>query len=145
MGPPGLWLKYRGMISVKAAEEHLALLASFVASYENHIQGKICDPTTFDKDYDQIDPDDLEEMDLQGQMGMISRRVKMFMNRKGRKFIGKSVGFDKNKVRCFSCQIYGHFARECQRPRTKSSGESSSNRNASNNTGSKALISNTAQ
>ncbi|KAJ0541141.1 putative RNA-directed DNA polymerase [Helianthus annuus] len=63
-------------MSVKSAEEHLALLASFVASYENYIQGKISDPATLDEDYDQIDPDDLEEMDLQWQMAMISRRVK---------------------------------------------------------------------
>ncbi|KAJ0449140.1 hypothetical protein HanHA89_Chr17g0725051 [Helianthus annuus] len=52
-------------MSVKSAEEHLALLASFVASYENYIHGKISDPATLDEDYDQIDPDDLEEKDLQ--------------------------------------------------------------------------------
>ena len=109
-------------LSVKAAEEHLGLLASFIASYENYIQGKISDPTTFDEDYDQVDPDDLEEMDLQWQMAMISRRVKRFMNRTGRKFVGKNVGFDKTKVRCFNCQSYGHFARECQKAKTESSG-----------------------
>ncbi|KAJ0723344.1 hypothetical protein HanOQP8_Chr08g0297061 [Helianthus annuus] len=86
-------------MSVKSDEEHLAILASFVASYENYIQEKISDPATLDEDYDQIDPDDLEEMDLQWQMAMISRRVKRFMNRTGRKFVGRSVGFDKTKVR----------------------------------------------
>ncbi|MFS7946648.1 hypothetical protein Hanom_Chr06g00538841 [Helianthus anomalus] len=73
-------------LSVKAAEEHLSLLATFVTSYENGIQGKIYDATTFDEDYDQIDPDDLEKMDLQWQMAMISRRVKRFLNRTGMKF-----------------------------------------------------------
>ncbi|MFS7919667.1 putative transcription factor interactor and regulator CCHC(Zn) family [Helianthus anomalus] len=97
-------------MSMKAAKEHLALLASFVASYENYIQGKISDPATFDEDYDQ-------------------------------EVRGKDVGFDKTKVRRFNCQSYGHFARECQRPKTDSSSQSSSNRNASNNSGSKALIS----
>ncbi|KAM0052178.1 putative transcription factor interactor and regulator CCHC(Zn) family [Helianthus debilis subsp. tardiflorus] len=120
-------------MSVKSAEEHLALLASFVASYENYIQGKISDPATLDKDYDQIDPDDLEEMDLQWQMTMISRRVKRFMNRTGRKFVGKNVGFDKAKVRCFNCQGYGHFARECQKQKHETSSQSSKNRNSSNN------------
>ena len=129
-------------LSVKSAEDHLGLLASFIASYENYIQGKISDPTTFDEDYDQVDPDDLEEMDLQWQMAMISRRVKRFMNRTGRKFVGKSVGFDKTKVRCFNCQSYGHFARECQKEKTESSSQSSNNRNAGNNhAGSRALIS----
>ncbi|KAJ0742622.1 putative transcription factor interactor and regulator CCHC(Zn) family [Helianthus annuus] len=128
-------------MSVKFAEEHLALLASFVASYENYIQGKISDPATLDEDYDQIDPDDLEEMDLQWQMAMISRRVKRFMNRTERKFVGKNVGFDKAKVRCFNCQSYGHFARECQKQKHESSSQSSNNRNSSNNSNSRALIS----
>ncbi|MFS7953204.1 putative transcription factor interactor and regulator CCHC(Zn) family [Helianthus anomalus] len=73
-------------------------------------------------------------MDLQWKMAMISRRVIRFMNRTGRKFVGKSVGFDKTKVRCFSYQSYGHFARECQMPKKESSSQSSSNGNASNNT-----------
>ncbi|MFS7997391.1 hypothetical protein Hanom_Chr12g01141241 [Helianthus anomalus] len=42
-------------MSVKVAEEHLALLASFIASYENYIQGKIYDQATFDEDYDLVD------------------------------------------------------------------------------------------
>ncbi|MFS7993296.1 hypothetical protein Hanom_Chr12g01092401 [Helianthus anomalus] len=52
-------------LSVKYDKEYLALLVSFVASYENCIQGKIYDPAIFEEDYDQIDADDLEEMDLQ--------------------------------------------------------------------------------
>ncbi|MFS7916861.1 putative transcription factor interactor and regulator CCHC(Zn) family [Helianthus anomalus] len=77
-------------------------------------------------------------------MAMISRRVKRFMNMTGRTFVGNSVGFDKTKVSYFNCQSYRHFARECQGPKTESPGQVSNKRNASNNTGSKALIS-TAQ
>ncbi|MFS8021494.1 hypothetical protein Hanom_Chr16g01428031 [Helianthus anomalus] len=94
-------------MSVKVVEEHLALLASFIASYENYILGNISDPATFDEDYDQVDPNDLEEMGLQWKMAMISRRVKMFMNRTGRKFVGKeTICFDKTKVWCFNCKSY---------------------------------------
>ncbi|MFS7905544.1 putative transcription factor interactor and regulator CCHC(Zn) family [Helianthus anomalus] len=54
-------------------------------------------------------------------MAMISRRIKRFMNRTRRKFVGKNVSFDKTKVRCFNCQSYGHFARECQKQKAKAS------------------------
>ncbi|MFS8034382.1 putative transcription factor interactor and regulator CCHC(Zn) family [Helianthus anomalus] len=71
---------------------------------------------------------------------MISRRVKTFTNRTGWKFVRKIIGFNKTKLRCFNCQSYGHFVGECQRPKTESSSQSSNNRNASNNSCSKALI-----
>jgi len=27
--------------------------------------------------------------------------------------LNKKIGFDKSKVRCFKCNLYGHFSREC--------------------------------
>ena len=45
-------------MSVKSVEDHLGMLASFIASYENFVQGKVHDPAVADEDYDQIDPDD---------------------------------------------------------------------------------------
>ena len=89
-------------MSVKSTEDHLGMLASFVASYENYIQGKVHDPTIVEEDYDQIDPDDLEEIDLQWKLAMVARRAKRFMNRKGRKFVGGKVGFEKTKVKCYN-------------------------------------------
>ena len=103
-------------MSVKSAKDHLGMLASFVASYENYIQGKVHNPTIVEEDYDQIDPDDLEEMDLQWQLAMVARRAKRFLNKIGRKFVGGKVGFDKSKVTCYNCQGFGHFASKFQRP-----------------------------
>ena len=73
-------------MSVKSAEEQLNILAAFMSSYESYIQGKIVDPAISDKDFDQLDLDDLEEMDLKWQLAMISRRAKTFKSRRGRKF-----------------------------------------------------------
>ncbi|MFS8021860.1 putative transcription factor interactor and regulator CCHC(Zn) family [Helianthus anomalus] len=53
-------------------------------------------------------------------MAMISIRARRFMNIKYCKFVGKKVGFDKSKVRCYNCEGLGHFSRECQRQKGES-------------------------
>ena len=52
-------------MNVKTVEEQIALYASFIAAYENYVNGTITDPEAIDEDYDQIDDEELEEMDLQ--------------------------------------------------------------------------------
>ncbi|KAI3819600.1 hypothetical protein L1987_13441 [Smallanthus sonchifolius] len=85
----------------------------------SHVNQKVAD------DYlaIQIDPVDLEEMNIQGNMAMLMRQAKDFLKRTGRKYIGSNsrsrMGFDKSKVRCYNYQEYGHFAKECVKPKVE--------------------------
>ncbi|GJX08777.1 ribonuclease H-like domain-containing protein [Tanacetum coccineum] len=73
------------------------------------------------KDLEQIDPDDLEEIDLQWEMAMLTIRARRFIKRTGRKLDvnGQRVRFDRSKVECYNYHKYGHFARECRAPRNQ--------------------------
>ncbi|GJT56790.1 ribonuclease H-like domain-containing protein [Tanacetum coccineum] len=73
-------------------------------------------PQLSQEDLEQIDPDDLEEMDLQCKMAMLTIRARRFIKRIGRKLDvnGQRVGFDRSKVECYNCHKNGHFARECR-------------------------------
>ena len=74
---------------MKVAEEHVKLFKCFMASYDDCVNGKISAPDMTDEDYDQIHPDDLEEMDIQWNMAMLVRRAKRFIQRTGRAQIGE--------------------------------------------------------
>ncbi|GKE97396.1 ribonuclease H-like domain-containing protein [Tanacetum coccineum] len=72
--------------------------------------------TAHTQDLEQLHPDDLEEMDLQWEMAMLTIRARRFIKRTGMKLDinGQRVGFDKLKVECYNCHKNGHFARECR-------------------------------
>ncbi|GKE53511.1 putative ribonuclease H-like domain-containing protein [Tanacetum coccineum] len=91
-----------------------AVICAFLASQHNS-------PQLAREDLEQIDPDDLEEMDLQWEMAMLAIKATRFIQRTGRKLDVNSqkVRFDRTKVKCNNCHKNGHFARECRAPRNQ--------------------------
>ncbi|GJV73782.1 ribonuclease H-like domain-containing protein [Tanacetum coccineum] len=90
------------------------VICAFLASQPNS-------PQLAKEDLEQIDPDDLEEMDLHWEMAMLTIRARRFIKRTGRNLDMNSqrIGFDMSKVECFNCHKNGHFARECRAPKTQ--------------------------
>nr|GEW09140.1 ribonuclease H-like domain-containing protein [Tanacetum cinerariifolium] len=68
----------------------------------------------------QIDPNDLEKMDLKWQMAMLTMRARRFLKRTRRNLDANGIDtirFDMSKVECYNRYRRGHFARECRSPR----------------------------
>ncbi|GKB48837.1 hypothetical protein Tco_0899590 [Tanacetum coccineum] len=60
------------------------------------------------EDLEQIDPDDLEEMNLQWEMAILTIRARRFIERTSRQLDvnGQRVGYDRSKVECYNCHNY---------------------------------------
>ncbi|GJY83533.1 ribonuclease H-like domain-containing protein [Tanacetum coccineum] len=74
-------------------------------------------PQLDNEDLQQINPDDLEEMDLRWNIAMLTMRARRFLKNTRRKLDmanKERIRFDKSKVECFNCHKRGHFARECR-------------------------------
>ncbi|GJS93716.1 ribonuclease H-like domain-containing protein [Tanacetum coccineum] len=81
-------------------------------------------PQLDNEDLQQINPDDLEEMDLRWNIAMLTMRARRFQKNTGRKLDmdnKERIRFDKSNVECFNCHKRGHFARECRAPRNQDS------------------------
>ncbi|KAM0064524.1 putative transcription factor interactor and regulator CCHC(Zn) family [Helianthus debilis subsp. tardiflorus] len=110
-------LKNGQNFSEESAKQQMVFLASVLESYEGLVAGKIGNNNLTKEDYDQIDPEEMELIDIRWAMASAVRRAQRFMEITGRKTIGgpsTKLGFDKSKVTCFKCEQKGHFKRECR-------------------------------
>ncbi|KAJ0820305.1 putative transcription factor interactor and regulator CCHC(Zn) family [Helianthus annuus] len=101
----------------ESAKQQMVFLASVLESYEGLVAGKIGNTNLTKEDYDQMDPEEMELIDIRWAMASAVRRAQRFMEITGRKTIGgpsTKLGFDKTKVTCFKCKQKGHFKRECR-------------------------------
>ncbi|GKB76179.1 ribonuclease H-like domain-containing protein, partial [Tanacetum coccineum] len=91
-----------------------AVICAFLASQPNS-------PQLDREDLEQIDPGDLEEIDLHWEMAMLTIKARRFMKRTCRNLDmnGQRISFDRSKVECFNCHKHDYFARECRAPKNQ--------------------------
>ncbi|KAK1421788.1 hypothetical protein QVD17_24420 [Tagetes erecta] len=102
-------------------DETKTSFTTFMASFQAYQGSHLSQMDVVLQDMFEMDPDDVEEMDLNWQMVMVAYRTQKhaYVNRSFKPHANKTVGFDKSKARCFNCNCYGHFSRECKAPKNQ--------------------------
>ncbi|KAF5790079.1 putative transcription factor interactor and regulator CCHC(Zn) family [Helianthus annuus] len=111
-----MYLKNSQSMNADSTKQQMIFLASIMESYESLVAGRIGNPNMTKEDYDQIDPEETELIDIRWCMASVIRRAHRFMEITGRQCLegpNMKLGFDKSKVMCFRCKQKGHFKREC--------------------------------
>ncbi|KAJ0502275.1 putative transcription factor interactor and regulator CCHC(Zn) family [Helianthus annuus] len=95
----------------------MSFLASILESNGSLVAERIGNPKLTKEAYDQVDPEEMELIDIRWCLASGIRRAQQFMEITGRQELGgllsTKLGFDKSKVTCFRCKQKGHFKREC--------------------------------
>ncbi|KAF5803700.1 hypothetical protein HanXRQr2_Chr06g0274541 [Helianthus annuus] len=95
----------------EVAKSHMSLLVTVLESYGGLVAGRIGNPMLTKEDYDQIDAEEMELMDIKWCMASVLRRAKKFKQITGRDDFREAyvstLGFDKSKVTCFRCRERG--------------------------------------
>ncbi|KAJ0547807.1 putative transcription factor interactor and regulator CCHC(Zn) family [Helianthus annuus] len=96
----------------------MSLLGTVLESYGSLVAGRVGNPMLIKEDYDQIDAEEIELMDIKWCLASVLRRAEKFKQITGRDDFRdtnvSTLGFDKSKVTCFRCREKGHFKRECK-------------------------------
>ncbi|MFS7953363.1 putative transcription factor interactor and regulator CCHC(Zn) family [Helianthus anomalus] len=101
----------------EVAKNQMSLLGMVLESYSSFVVGRIGNPMLTKEDYDQIDAEEMELMDIKWYLASVLRRAEKFKQITGRDDLREAnvstLGFDKSKVTCFRCREKGHFKMEC--------------------------------